>query len=176
MYVHIKEILQSPGLWKDYHGLEEIDNPDLQTRGPIELFLHLTNAATRILVQGKIKADVVVTCVRCNEPYVEPIELKIEESFVPVDSPEAQVEGIDAFDILTYKEDRIVLDEMLRQNFLAAIPMKTICRHGNCLGLCDQCGVDLNLGPCGCSKEEIDPRWAKLGELYKGSASNPGLN
>lgn len=176
MFVQIKEILGGAGLWKQYSNSEELACPDLATQGPVSLDVRLTNAGTRILVQGRIQANVMVECARCGESYPLPMDLEVEEYFVPSDSPEAEVKGLDILEVLTYQEDRIVLDEMLRQNFLAAVPMQAVCRDGACQGLCDQCGADLNQGPCGCDKEEIDPRWAGLSELQKRKASGPSLN
>jgi uncharacterized protein len=175
VFVQIKEIQQSAGLWKDYSNVEELACPDLPTQGPVKLDLRLTNAGTRILVQGRVQANVMVECARCNESVPLPMELEVEEYFVPTDSPEASTKGLDALEVLTYQEDRIVLDEMLRQNFLAAVPMQPVCLDGKCAGLCDQCGADLNQGACDC-EEEIDPRWAGLGELQKRKASGPSLN
>jgi uncharacterized protein len=176
VFVQIKEIQQGPGLWKDYDNVEELTLSDLRTQGPVKVDLRVTNAGTRILVQGRIQAKVMVECARCNESFPLPMDLEVEEYFVPKDSPEANVKGLDVLEVLTYQEDRVVLDEMLRQNFLAAVPMQPVCRDGLCKGLCDQCGADLNQGPCGCDHEPIDPRWAGLSELQKGRASGPSLN
>jgi uncharacterized protein len=177
VFVQIKEIQQSAGLWKDYNNVEELACTDLQTQGPVKLDLRLTNAGTRILVQGRVQAQVMVKCARCDESFPLPMDLEVEEYFVPANSPEAaDAKGLDALEVLTYQEDRVVLDEMLRQNFLAAVPMQPVCRDGECRGLCGQCGADLNQGPCGCDDEEIDPRLAGLGELAKRKASGPSLN
>lgn len=165
MFVQIKEILKGAGLWKDYQHEAELALPDLRLEGPAKLDLRLTNAGTRILVQGRAQATALVDCARCGEAFPVALDLEMEEYFVPIESPEAQVEGLDVLEVLTYREDRVVLDEMLRQNFLAALPMQPICRDGACLGLCGQCGADLNHGSCSCEQEEIDPRWAQLGEM-----------
>ena len=153
----------------------ELPSSDLRVVGPVSVSLKLSNVETRILVQGVIRAEVRTECARCNEEFSLPLEVDIEEDFVPENSPEAKVTGIDEFEVLTYKEDRIVLDEMLRQNFLAAVPMQPICQGGDCKGMCDQCGTNLNTDSCECEKEEIDPRWARLGDLTKRS-SNSSLN
>ncbi len=154
---------------------EEFCCSDFRLAGPVTLALKLTNAETRILVQGRARGEVLVECARCNEEFSLFLDLEIEENFVPEDSPEAKVSGIDAFEILTYKEDRVVLDEMLRQNFLAAVPIQPICSGGECRGMCDQCGATLNEAPCNCVEEEIDPRWAALSEIQNRS-SKPSLN
>lgn len=176
MFVQIKEIRESAGLWKSFVSEEEFECSDCRLDGPLKLDLKLTNAGTRILVQGTVWAQVKVECARCNEDYSFPLEVEIEESFIPADSPEADVSGLDALEVLTYMEDRIVLDEMLRQNLLAAVPLQPVCRERQCQGLCDQCGANLNTEPCDCEKEDIDPRWAALGEIQKRSAAKPSLN
>lgn len=175
MYVRIKQIQQGAGAWMLYEVEDELKCSDLKLDGPVELKLKLTNAETRILVQGTAKASVTLDCARCSEEFRLPIEIELEESFVPVTSPEADVTGIDAYEVLTYKEDRLYIDEMLRQNFLAAVPMQPICRNGRCKGMCDQCGANQNIGTCDCEKEEIDPRWAGLKEI-KNRSSKPSLN
>lgn len=158
-----------------HRATEELEVADLQVEGAVTVDLKLTNAETRILVQGKARGEVLVECARCDEEFALPLEIEIEEGFVPEDSPEADVEGLDEYEVLTYKEDRIVLDEMLRQNFLAAVPMQPICRNGHCKGMCDQCGANLNNETCDCEEDEIDPRWAALKEI-KQRSSNPSLN
>lgn len=158
-----------------YEAEDEIKCSDLKIEGLVELKLKLTNAETRILVQGTAKATVVLDCARCSEEFKLPLEVELEENFVPVTSPEADVSGVDAYEVLTYKEDRLYIDEMLRQNFLAAVPMQPICRDGNCKGMCDQCGANLNTDTCSCEKEEIDPRWVALNEI-KNRGSKPSLN
>ena len=58
--------------------------------------------------------------------------------------------------------------EALRQwsNAVAlAAPSQMLCREG-CLGLCPECGADLNAaGPEHAHEAAPDPRWAKLSEL-----------
>lgn len=158
-----------------YETVEELEDSDLKLDGPVELQLKLTNAESRILVQGKAKGSVTVECARCNEEFHLPLEIELDESFVREDSPEADVSGLDTYEVLTYKEDRLVLDEMLRQNLLAAVPMQPICQDGRCQGMCDQCGANLNTDTCNCENDEIDPRWDALIEI-KNRSSNPSLN
>ena len=158
-----------------YEAKEELQCSDLRFSGPISVSLKLTNAETRILAQGTAEGNALLGCARCDEDFSLPLTVEMEEYFVPEDSSEADVEGIDAFEILTYKEDQVDLDEMLRQNFLAAIPMQPTCRKGGCKGMCDKCGTNLNDGPCDCKEDEIDPRWAVLREIQN-RGSDPSLN
>ena len=51
-----------------------------------------------------------------------------------------------------------------RDAMAEAMPMSILCRE-DCAGLCARCGTDLNAGACDCADDEVDPRWAALGEL-----------
>ena len=51
-------------------------------------------------------------------------------------------------------------------NFLMNVEGKYLCSE-DCKGLCQHCGADLNEGDCGCSQENIDPRWAALVDIME---------
>ncbi|GAB4337731.1 MAG: DUF177 domain-containing protein [Calditrichia bacterium] len=78
-------------------------------------------------------------------------DLKTDEDEVIIISPE-EVE----IDLLPYIEENLIL----------SIPMKSLCKE-ECLGLCPNCGADLNFEKCTCNTEKIDPRWEKLKDLLQ---------
>ncbi len=51
-----------------------------------------------------------------------------------------------------------------RDAIAEAIPMSILCRE-DCAGLCVRCGADLNVAPCRCPHDAVDPRWSALGAL-----------
>ena len=69
-------------------------------------------------------------------------------------------------------EDGSVIDDThvmdltgtLREWLVTDMPMKPLCRS-DCLGLCQACGTNLNLGPCDCDVSGRDPRWEGLADL-----------
>ena len=69
-----------------------------------------------------------------------------------------------------YRDDRIDLNELLREQFYLALPMKPLCRE-ECRGLCAQCGTNLNTGSCDCAPAWEDPRLAALKGLAKNRES-----
>jgi uncharacterized protein len=71
-------------------------------------------------------------------------------------------------DISYYRDDRIDLNELLREQFYLALPMKPLCRD-DCKGLCPQCGTNLNTGACSCATQWEDPRLAPLKGLLRES-------
>src|SRR5437879_13900238 len=70
-----------------------------------------------------------------------------------------------------YQDDVVVLDDLVRQEVILAVPFRPQCR-ADCRGLCRQCGQDLNVGTCACAPPP-DPRWAVLREYVKGK-ERPG--
>ena len=64
------------------------------------------------------------------------------------------------------KDIVVDIDDIVANNFLMNVEGKYLCSE-NCKGLCQHCGADLNEGDCGCSQENIDPRWAALVDIME---------
>jgi uncharacterized protein len=63
-----------------------------------------------------------------------------------------------------YQGDGILLEDVLREQVLLALPLKVTCRE-DCKGLCVHCGKNLNEEQCSCSTVVEDPRWMALREI-----------
>jgi uncharacterized protein len=63
-----------------------------------------------------------------------------------------------------YQGDGLLLEDVLREQVLLALPLKVTCRE-DCKGLCVHCGQNLNEGQCSCSNAIEDPRWTALREI-----------
>lgn len=97
-------------------------------------------------------------CMRCLEPASPAVAVDVRE----VDQPG----GGDELDC-PYLDDEDVLDvsRWTRDALALALPAQILCRP-DCLGLCPECGIDLNNAPPEHHHDkEPDPRWAKLAEL-----------
>lgn len=73
-------------------------------------------------------------------------------------------ESEDSDDIIIVSEYLLDLCELVREDILLKLPVKHLCSE-DCLGLCSQCGQNLNLGKCSCNTKAVDPRLAVLDEL-----------
>jgi DUF177 domain-containing protein len=121
-----------------------------------------------VLVQGRLHAEAALSCSRCLEPVVVPLDVDLEEIFTPtIDILTGRPIQSEEEDRALWIDDRHLLDlsEVLRQDVLLALPMHVLCRE-ECLGLCPVCGQNLNQGSCGCTPEP-DARWAALLDLLK---------
>jgi uncharacterized protein len=67
-----------------------------------------------------------------------------------------------------FHDNAIDLEDLMREQFLLALPMKPLCSDA-CKGLCPQCGANLNTNPCNCNPSWVDPRLKVLSDLLKGA-------
>ncbi len=168
MEVNVSQQLKAPiGNVREYEVSEVADILGIGVGTLVEGNVKLTRTNRGILAQGKFRAKIPVECSRCLKVFDYPLNFDIEEEYFPVIDVNSgnPLEIPDEPGSFTIDEHHILdLSEAIRQNALLAVPMKPLCRE-DCAGLCTTCGKDLNEGQCDCSKEEIDPRWAKLAQL-----------
>lgn len=123
-----------------------------------------------VRVTGGLEADLVVTCSRCAAQFPSHVAKSFSLEYWPdpqlgPDAEELELKYAD-LDIGFYRNEELDLSAVVSEQIVLEVPMKPMCRD-NCKGLCDQCGADLNLGDCGCSRERVDPRLAPLAALQK---------
>jgi uncharacterized protein len=120
-----------------------------------------------IRLNGDLKTKVDVPCARCLEPVGQNVVRNFELLYRPQGSDagreEISVTAAEA-EIGYYKGGGVLLEDVLREQILLALPLKTICRE-DCKGLCPQCGTNLNLNVCSCEAPPEDPRWSGLKEI-----------
>ncbi len=144
--------------------------PDLELAGPLNGDLRLQRTNRGVFVRGRVGTSLRRTCARCLEPYVEEVDVPIEEEYLPTLDPESGA-------VLTVEDDpetpridehnEIDLAPVLRDELSLTEPMHPLCRP-DCPGLCSVCGESLASGPHQHETDEIDPRLAGLAELLRG--------
>ena len=120
-------------------------------------------------MSGKIKTELSAKCSRCLEPFQFPVECAVTAHYVPKIEPKKEHAEVELhasdIDIETYDENRVDITQSVHDQILLALPQVCLCKK-DCKGLCPDCGINLNLGPCGCIKEKpIDPRLEVLKSL-----------
>jgi uncharacterized protein len=130
-----------------------------------------------LLVNATVDVQVTATCARCLVPCDRLSILDLEEECYPTVDPATgrNMTPPDEADGVVHIDARQMLDlsDVLRQYLLTGEPLKTLCRR-DCLGLCPECGSDLNTEKCRCAQPPIAPRWGALAELMsKGADESP---
>jgi uncharacterized protein len=169
MRFHVAQLLKEGiGATRTYE-LHEADAEvaDDGSRGPVEGSVALLRTKSGVLVRATVRLRCPDACSRCLAPVEVPLELHIEEEYLPtVDivtgAARPRPEEPGAFVI----DDHHVLDlaEAVRQYRVLLAPMQPLCRP-DCAGLCPVCGQNLNESSCACRRDEYDSRWGTLARL-----------
>lgn len=120
-----------------------------------------------IRLKGRLSAGLELQCARCLEPVEQEVKRDFELLYRPLgtDAGRDELSVTDAeAEIGYYQGDGLLLEDVLREQVLLALPLKVTCRE-DCKGLCPQCGKNLNQEQCSCSMEVEDPRWAALKDV-----------
>ena len=140
---------------------------------PVDLAFELHKDKGKFRLVGTVATELELQCSRCLEPFPLPVAAPFDLRYLPAAEASTDVEReVEDEDLETsyYRGDEIDLNELLREQFYLALPMKPLCRE-QCRGLCAQCGTNLNAGTCDCSPVWEDPRLAALKNLVKGRES-----
>lgn len=121
-------------------------------------------------VSGRVSAPFTGTCRRCGCALAGEVVAEVREVYRPRSVRERYGEE----DEETYElgSDHLDLAPMVRDAVLLDLPIAPLCQV-DCQGLCDRCGADLNVDPCGCTKERVDDRWAALDVLRQPPGTAP---
>ncbi len=120
-----------------------------------------------IRLVGEFSTKLELPCARCLDPVYEDVEKKFDLLYRPQGADAGKEEislAKEDADIGYYQGDGLLLEDVLREQLLLAVPLKLVCRE-DCKGLCPSCGQNLNQGECGCTRSDPDPRWHALGDL-----------
>jgi len=120
-----------------------------------------------IRLRGQLSTGLELPCARCVEPVRQDVKRDFELLYRPLgaDAGRDELSVTDAeAEIGYYQGDGILLEDVLREQVLLALPLKVVCRE-NCKGLCPQCGKNLNQEQCSCAAPIQDPRWEALKDI-----------
>ncbi|BBB93236.1 MAG TPA: DUF177 domain-containing protein [Methylomusa anaerophila] len=132
----------------------------------VEGFVTNKGAGSLFEVQGMVFATVNQCCSRCLEQVTVNLDLPFVADYREADSNAADVyDTTDNKDIYFFSDDEIDITELIWETLLLSEPLKILCSE-DCLGLCPDCGVNLNFTTCNCRENKIDPRFLALGKLF----------
>lgn len=137
-----------------------------RVQGDIELDLSLESVMEGVWVSGAGHATASGECARCLEPITWPYAFRMEELFAyaATDARGQVIAEVDADEDQRYVDgDLCNMEDVIRDAIVPDLPLAPLCSQ-DCLGLCSECGIRLDLDPSH-AHETIDPRWAALDAL-----------
>jgi uncharacterized protein len=118
----------------------------------VQVALLATGDRQRLRLAGEVDGVAELSCSRCLKEFDQSIHAPLNLTFaLTTDILEEDLDVERLADGL-YVDPRPEIIGTL----LSELPYKTLCRT-DCLGLCPECGADLNDGPCGCPRPGGSP-------------------
>jgi uncharacterized protein len=177
MFLDIKELELHPVDFKEEFPPNVIDlGGEARQRTPLKISGHAEVVAEhhgkhQIIKDMRLRGDLSVgldlQCARCLEPVRQEVRRDFELLYRPLgaDAGRDELSVTDAeAEIGYYQGEGILLEDVLREQVLLALPLKITCRE-DCKGLCPHCGKNLNQEQCSCAAPLEDPRWAALKDI-----------
>jgi uncharacterized protein len=177
MFLDIKELELHPLDFAEEFQPDVIDlGSEARQRGPLKASGHAEvveehhgkhEVIKDIRLRGGLSAELELQCARCLEPVPQQVRRDFELLYRPlgVDAGRDELSVTDAeAEIGYYQGEGVLLEDVLREQVLLALPLKITCRE-DCKGLCPHCGTNWNQEECSCSADVEDPRWAALKEV-----------
>ena len=168
MHYNLAQLLREPtGSTRDY----EVDDLFVGPEGGMDRAqgcVRVIRTHEGFIVRAELETQVSLTCSRCLDGFESRSELTMEEESFPIDDSETEQTIEPAEETLgeIHLDDQHILDmtEVVRQYAISEAPIKPLCCE-ECLGLCPECGTNLNKEKCKCNIAPADPRWGALAEL-----------
>lgn len=118
----------------------------------------ITYSNPQLILNATATGSFSVNCARCMKECKTQFKFDISEVLSNSDNVSE--------DIIYFSGKEIDISEIAQNAFLSIAPIRVLCNE-NCLGLCPQCGTDLNIATCNCEDDDIDPRMSVLNNLLK---------
>ncbi len=127
------------------------------------MVIKITNLGKKtIYVESKIDLTLIMPCDRCLEDVKEHFDIEVSKE---VDLNTLGTPGDESDDSRYITGTELDVEEFVFGEILLNLPMKVLCST-DCKGLCDRCNANLNHETCGCKAEELDPRMAKVLDVF----------
>ena len=117
----------------------------------------------KFLIEGETAVTLEIPCDRCLEPVPVEIPLTICREY---DKNDIEGESEEEALIVGYNLDT---EQLIYCEILVNWPMKTLCTEA-CEGICKKCGANLNHSSCTCDTVELDPRMAKIRDIFNNNS------
>lgn len=164
MQLNVSDLLKKEKAYKELHlEIHEESFYDgsetIKLLQPIKLDGQLSKIGDMLTLNGTISTLLELNCSRCLEKFNYAVDMTIEEQFTNNDGADR------GDDIIFINSDTIDITQVIENNIILTLPIKRLCSD-NCKGLCYKCGINLNLATCQCENDNIDPRLAKLKDMF----------
>ena len=129
---------------------------EIVCQGSSQCAVSLKKEGERVLFAGTLRLPVVLECDRCLDSFVYTLTEEFEVVFELLAKEEEAAFASEHFcksselDVVYLAEPVVDVFSVLAQQVYLSLPEKRLCSD-TCLGLCPECGTNLNHCPCDCA-------------------------
>jgi uncharacterized protein len=148
--VDVRDLVAKPGSSREITvggTLDDLGGELARVDEPVTADLTLGSVIEGIFVEGSVRGRLRLSCARCLVSFGDRFQIEVAELF--------GADGSDDMDYAIDPEQRIDVEQLLRDVVGVELPFSPLCRP-DCLGLCPRCGGDLNSGACVCGWAEVN--------------------
>ena len=169
MRIPLNRIGDEPFVWRQQFTVnaDTLERPELLGLGEILWEGRVEREDSVFRLEGRLEYDQTVSCSRCLEPLVLPVESEVRLRLVTAlpAAAEGEIELTeDELETVYVEGEEIDTLRLVREQLQLNIPMRSLCSE-SCQGLCPTCGANRNTKPCDCDQVDVDPRWEALKSL-----------
>ena len=130
-------------------------------KSPIALRIENQENAS-VLISGSVDMTIAIPCDRCLEDVPTDIHFDIDKKLSIKDGTLVDDEMEETDYLIGFELD---VERLVYAEILVNWPMRVLCKD-DCKGICKVCGMNLNKGTCSCQKTELDPRMARVQDIF----------
>jgi uncharacterized protein len=136
----------------------DFEGDTIRSIGSCEVIGEISSDSDILILNAKIKANLEMTCSRCLDTFIYPIDIDIEERFTTNRDSEDN-------EAIVVMDDVLDITEIVENSIISTLPIQRVCKN-DCKGLCQECGCNFNYNSCSCQKEDVDIRFEALKGLF----------
>ena len=139
MKINLRQIPQEGLILKEEIPAERLElvTENIKFSGPITVTAEVSRITNAVIAKLSLQVEADVFCSRCLGSFTRGLDKKMQLEYL-VDSAEQSVD----------------LNPDIRQEIILDYPIKFLCQP-DCLGLCPECGRNLNQDKCGCKDLKV---------------------
>lgn len=170
MHISLSEVMNLSGNSKEFTVPVEMDSfsydggsYEFISKEPVSIKLNKVSPMTlRFLAQSRCVLS--AECSRCLEPVELPFDINVDDELI-IDGDGSACTRDDDEKLSFVKDFELDVDNFIKEELMIGFPLKVLCSE-DCRGICPKCGANLNKGECGCDRTVLDPRMAKIRDLF----------
>ena len=164
MIISVISIMEAPGAGLPFECKLDLQDLQINHRNclpkPVAVSGQIVNRAGVLYLDARILANLDLVCDMCGKRFFRDKQLDLD---LPLATETA---NDDDSEVYLFEGGNVDVAQIVTSAFVLNSGMSVLCKP-DCKGLCTKCGADLNIAPCDCQTQDIDPRLEKLKELLR---------